>query len=169
MIMPFVTIPASLMNAEKLPHEMSDPRGQVRPCPLSVGHPSEPKPRQHHRHPQESPCEHRRHTFTVNHPPHKSDRQNKRHTSSHQAHEDNTPATGTSAQTDQADRQPKKPPGRAEYQPSRKESGTTIDQYVRHDDDLCSRANFKNTSSRSSFPNRSMISCAVPSATIRPP
>ena len=103
------------------------------------------------------------------HPPHKSNRQGKRHTSSHHTHEYNAPPTSTSAQTDHADRQPKKTPGRTECKPSRQESGKTIDQYVCHDDDgLCSRANFKNTSSRSAFPNRSIMSCAVPSVTMRP-
>lgn len=37
MIMSFVTAAASLMHTEKVLHEMSDPRSQVRPCPLSVG------------------------------------------------------------------------------------------------------------------------------------
>lgn len=169
MIMSIVTTSASLMGTQQILHEVPDPGDQVRPCPLSVGHPSYPKDPQYGRHSHESDCESSAHTFKVTHPPDENDRQDKRHTPSHQARTYNTPPTGTSNQTDQTDHRPKEAPGCTECEPPREDSDDTVDQYVRHDEDCpCSRANFKNTSSKSAFLNRSTMSCAVPSATMRP-
>jgi hypothetical protein len=39
MIMSILTIPASLMRTEDVPHEMPDSCRQVSACSLSVGHP----------------------------------------------------------------------------------------------------------------------------------
>jgi hypothetical protein len=39
MIMSIMTVSASLMRTEKVPHEMPDACGQVSACSLPVGHP----------------------------------------------------------------------------------------------------------------------------------